>query len=80
MKERNGFYVLDFVFDVDDDNYVCIERYAFIGIFSTKENANNAIDDLINKPGFKDHPRECFYIRFYGLNELKEWMTGFVKL
>lgn len=77
MKEINSYYVLSYAYDVDDDNYKCIERGAYLAIFSSEEKANNAIDDLMTKPGFKDHPRECFCIDHYGLNKLQEWTTGF---
>ena len=81
MKDIKCYYVVSYAYDVDDDNYMCIERYAFIGIFSSMEKANNAISILINQPGFKDHPIECFCIDHYKrLNEIQEWSSGFVKL
>ncbi len=80
MKDIKGYYIVEFVYEVDDDNYKCIERFAFIGVFSTKEKANTAVDYLMNQPGFRDHPRDCFYISFFDLDKLKEWTTGFVKL
>ena len=78
MKDINGYYDVSYAFDVDDENYKCIERYAFIGVFSSMEKANEAIDYLMNQKGFKDHSRDCFYIGSCKLNKLQEWMTGFI--
>ena len=77
MRDINGCYVVDYTFDVDDENYKCIERHAFVGVFSSVEKANEAIDYLMNQQGFKDHPKDCFNIDFWELNKLQEWMTGF---
>ncbi|NDV58955.1 hypothetical protein [Bacteroides sp. 519] len=79
MKDSNGFYIVDYVYETEDENYTDVECYAFIGIFSSKEKANNAIDHLMSQIGFKDHSRECFYISFLELDKTLEWKSGFTR-
>lgn len=46
-----------------------------IGVFSTKEEAEKAIQNLSDKPGFKDYI-DGFNIDCYLLNEIN-WTSGF---
>lgn len=46
-----------------------------LGIFSSEENAKDAIQNYINLPGFKDMPDE-FYIDVYELDK-QHWSEGF---
>ncbi|GHV58001.1 hypothetical protein FACS1894182_08470 [Bacteroidia bacterium] len=74
MKDR--YYILEYSFDANDAVYDDIVRFALIGIFSTRKEAVEAIKVLIQKEGFKDHPKKCFYIGSHYLNKL-EWSEGF---
>ncbi len=47
-----------------------------IGIFSTRENAQNTIELLKNKEGFRDHPVSCFSIDPMKLDRIG-WADGF---
>ncbi|TVQ84591.1 MAG: hypothetical protein EA357_02900 [Micavibrio sp.] len=55
--------------DNDDDEKL-------IGVYSTEENAKNAILSVRDQPGFKDHP-ESFEICPYRL-DCTSWTEGFV--
>ncbi len=48
----------------------------FNGIYSSFEDAQEAIDILITKPGFKLYPRDCFKINEYILDTIV-WRQGF---
>lgn len=49
----------------------------FIGVYSSMEQAKQAIIRLQNITGFKDYPVDCFYIDEYRLDE-DNWVEGFV--
>ena len=74
---QNKYYVLQYAYEVDDPSYICIERYAFIGVFSSEEKANKAIDFLLKKKGFIKHQRDCFNIMACEVNK-SNWLSGFV--
>ena len=52
------------------------EEVKFIGVYSSKEKAENAISRLIRKPGFKE-TKEGFCIDEYELNA-DHWAEGYV--
>ncbi|MCP3440473.1 hypothetical protein [Bradyrhizobium sp. CCGUVB14] len=52
------------------------EQVKFIGIFGTKEKAQDAVDALAKMPGFVDHPLG-FSIDFH-LFDRVSWSEGFV--
>lgn len=64
-------FLLTHVRQKDEDN----ESVKIIGIFATKENAENARMQLAGKPGFKQHPNG-FYIDEYPIDEIN-WSEGF---
>ncbi|NDV58951.1 hypothetical protein [Bacteroides sp. 519] len=49
----------------------------FIGVFSSWEEADKAIDIFFVLPGFKDYPRDCFIIKEYIVNDYDKWKDGF---
>jgi hypothetical protein len=53
-----------------------------IGVFSSEEKAKNAIQSVINKPGFCDHPtgfriRKRWYVIRPRLLNITYWVDGF---
>ena len=69
--------------------YDNVEDIKFLGVFSTKEKAEKAIQMLSKQPGFKDFPKiiddndidndiiEGFYIMKVVVDEIAEWKEGF---
>ena len=65
--------------------YDDVEDIKFLGVFSTKEKAEKAIQMLSKQPGFKDFPKiiddndiiEGFYIMKVVVDEIAEWKEGF---
>ena len=69
--------------------YDDVEDIKFLGVFSTKEKAEKAIQILSKQPGFKDFPKiiddndiendviEGFYIIKVVVDEIAEWKEGF---
>ena len=53
------------------------KEFKLIGVFSTREAAESAIDVRRAKPGFADHP-EGFEIRSYVLDRDAAWIDGFI--
>ena len=60
--------------------YDSIEETKILGVYSSKEKAKAAIDRYIKLDGFKDYPRECFYIMPFIIDEDSEWTEGFVSV
>jgi hypothetical protein len=48
----------------------------FVGVFSSEERAKAAVIPLRDKPGFRDHPAECFEIHEQTI-DLVGWSEGF---
>ena len=67
-------YTLDHVYEIDD-----AEIIKFIGVFSTIENAQNAIASLKNQSGFRDLPEDCFQISENIIDNIG-WKEGFIKM
>lgn len=64
-------FLLGHVHEMDFDR----ENIKIIGIFSTKDEAENAKNALSILPGFKDYP-DGFFIDEYRINEIN-WVDGF---
>lgn len=78
MNNLRKEFIMDDVFAVEhiyekDE----IEEIKFIGIFSSIERAKDAIKFLYDKPGFRDHPFECFKIDKVKVDAY-EWKDGFI--
>ena len=65
-------YIVEHVHDLGDDR----EDYKLIGVFDSKERAEEAIEILKNQPGFCDMP-EGFYSQKHKINKIN-WTEGFV--
>ena len=78
-------YIVEHLHILYDD----VEDIKFLGVFSTKEKAEKAIQILSKQPGFKDFPKiiddndiendviEGFYIIKVVVDEIAEWKEGF---
>ena len=73
-------YIVEHLHILYDD----VEDIKFLGVFSTKEKAEKAIQILSKQPGFKDFPKiiddndiENFYIIKVVVDEIAEWKEGF---
>ena len=53
-----------------------IDIFKTLGIFSTREKAEQAQIMYSKKPGFRDYPMDCFYIDKYRIN-VGGWDTAF---
>ena len=69
-------FILEFYFNMEDEEYGDIYKYIFIGVFNSEVEANKAIDELIKQPGFDKYPREYFHV---GPNviDMRYWSSGF---
>lgn len=45
-----------------------LEEVKFIGIYSTRDKAEEAIGQLKEEEGFRDHPAACFELEEYELD------------
>ncbi len=54
------------------------EHDKLIGVYSTRELAEQAVAALRDKPGFRDCPEEFWQIVEMKLDEVFEWKHGFV--
>lgn len=77
-SKLNQYSVVEYNYEVEDENYDGISRYALIGIFSSEKKAMDAINELIKREGFDKHSRDCFTIDTYDINKI-EWSEGFFK-
>ena len=66
------------VFVVQHEHEVAdeVDDAKFIGVYSTRETAEAAVQRLVHAPGFADSP-ESFHISEYQLDQ-DHWVEGFV--
>ena len=68
--------------------YYLVHRYRYgkdnehvegkrIGMYSTRELAEEAADRYLPLPGFRDYPRECFQISEFVVDRDTAWTEGF---
>ena len=55
------------------------EEVKLIGVFSSAEKANEAMEQLKNKEGFRDFPISCFEIAKIKIGQTS-WIDGFLQL
>lgn len=67
-------YVVQHVHEFDDDT----EDIKFIGVYSTYQKAEEAVDRLKNQSGFCDTP-EGFHIDLYEV-DVDHWTEGYVTI
>lgn len=72
MKE--DVFILQHVYQVGNT-----EEVKFIGVYSSLDEAKNAISRLKNKPGFKDYPDSCFVVDRHTINK-DSWEEGFTTM
>ena len=73
--DRMKVYVLWHVHTLEDD-YCEHDDEKLIGIYSTKEKAETAIEGHKDLEGFRDCPSECFEIDEYEVDQTG-WTEGF---
>lgn len=73
----NRVYLLQhtYFYGVNDE----YEETKIIGVFDSKDKAQEAISKYSKLPGFKDFSNECFSIDEYQIN-IGEWSEGFTEL
>jgi len=54
------------------------DETCFIGVYATREDANEAVKRLSKQPGFCERP-DCFYVGEYELGK-DHWTEGFVTI
>lgn len=64
-------FKVDHVYELND-----IDECKFIGIFSTLINAEDAVNKLIEQPGFREHPIDSFQINKIKVDRIG-WQEGF---
>jgi hypothetical protein len=69
-------FLLEHTFEDGDDKIKSWDTKT-LGIYSTREKAELAIQFFKTLPGFKDYPDDCFCIDEYELDK-NEWGEGFV--
>ena len=55
------------------------DEVKILGIYASREGAEEAVRFYRQLPGFRDHSEECFVIDAYELNK-GEWREGFVEI
>lgn len=75
MLKANEVYVLLHRYNWGEDNE--FSETKFIGVYSSKENAEETIKRLIDVEGFNRYPVSCFIIDTYTLDE-DNWAEGFI--
>lgn len=53
------------------------EETKLIGIYSTREKAEETVRQYKTLPGFRDYPDDCFYIDEYQIDK-NHWQEGFL--
>lgn len=69
---KDVVFFLEHIYEINDN-----EEIKHIGVFSSYNKAIEAINFLKNKPGFKDHPLDCFKVSEAIIDNF-EWKEGFI--
>ena len=75
--DLNKVYLLQHSYDYGKESEH--QETKILGIYSSKEIAEQMIKEYSVLPGFNEFDEACFYIDEYEINK-KEWVTGFVQL
>jgi len=79
MKNLIKMINMNYLYRLEHNHYTYgYLQHIYIGIFSSKEEAEKIIEELIIKPGFKLHPRSCFIIKEVIIDDFI-WKKGFLK-
>ena len=74
----NKVYILWHYYEYDIDGLdLNLDAIKAIGIYSSKQKAEEVKERLKPKPGYSKYPEDCFYIDRYRLNE-DHWTEGFI--
>jgi hypothetical protein len=71
-------YVLQHSYEYEYEGDL-FDEIKMIGVFSSKEKAQEVIDKYKLLPGFKDYSIDCFHIDKFEINKISEWEEGFIK-
>ncbi len=71
-------YVLQHSYEYEYEGEL-FDETKMIGVFSSREKAQEVIEKFMLLPGFKDHPIDCFYIDKFELDKISGWDEGFIK-
>lgn len=78
MKE---LYILRHIYNFEgEDGSRYLFEDKFLGIYSSMEKAEEAIERYIEMEGFQLYPRKCFQIEKWKTNLDSAWREGFVKM
>ena len=69
-------YILQHSYPIGEDGDY--DETKLIGIYSSRESAEKAIQQYSTLPGFRDYPLDCFCIDQYELDK-NHWTEGFLK-
>lgn len=75
VVENMDVFLLWHIHDITDSNGTH-EEEKLIGVFSSEAKANEAIEQLKGREGFKDYPLSCFEIHKSKIDRLS-WVNGF---
>ena len=70
-------YLLQHKYDYEIYEGIMTTNAELIGIYSSRQNAEEVKERYKRKKGFNRHPEKCFLINEYIVNE-DHWMEGFV--
>ncbi len=70
-------YMLHHEYAINLDNGETIEETKFTGVYSTEAKAREAIAEVKDQPGFRDHP-DGFHIYDQTL-DATSWREGFIR-
>ena len=65
-------YVLHHTYDTE-----CDQETKFIGVYSSEEKINEAIELYHKLPGFNEFPKDCFINGKCNIDENINWLQGF---
>ncbi|MDU4961618.1 MAG: hypothetical protein E6X17_13280 [Sporomusaceae bacterium] len=68
-------YVLQHSYEVGENG--AFDEVKFIGVYSSREKAEQVIRRYILLPGFRDFPIDCFHISKYEI-DMDQWAEGFI--
>ena len=53
-------------------------EFKMLGLYSSKEKVNLAIERFYKLEGFNDYPKECFVTEAFYVGKNEEWTEGFI--
>lgn len=74
--EREKRYLLQHYYEYGEEEEY--EEIKTLGIYSSREKASEAIERYFKLKGFRDYPKDCFYISEFPVDEDYQWWDGFV--